>query len=101
MHNLVYVIGRLVNDPEIKETENNRKVTTITIAVNRSYKNCDGVYETDFIPVILWNGIAENTTEYCKKGDLLGVKGRIERLANEELTIVADKISFLATRKED
>ena len=58
MHNLVYLIGRLVSDPELKTTENNKEYTTITLAVQRNFKNQDGIYETDFIKCSLWNGIA-------------------------------------------
>ena len=42
-------VGRLVSDPEVKELENSKKVTNITIAIPRSYKNSDGEYETDFV----------------------------------------------------
>ena len=78
MLNQIVIAGRLVADPEITETENNKKRTYITVAVPRSYKNMDGTYETDFIRCVLWNVIAENTCEYCKKGDIVGVKGRIQ-----------------------
>ena len=58
MLNQVVMVGRLTSDPEINEVENSRKVTTIILAVPRSYKNAEGVYETDFIKCTLWNGIA-------------------------------------------
>ena len=78
MLNQTVLVGRLVSDPEIKESEGEKKYANITLAVPRSYKNEDGEYETDFIDVRLWNGVAENTAEYCKKGDLIGAKGRIQ-----------------------
>ena len=49
MLNQVIVVGRLVADPEVKKLESGKEVTNITLAVNRSYKNAEGVYETDFI----------------------------------------------------
>ena len=55
-----------------------KKVSNLTLAVPRSYKNSEGEYETDFIPCVLWQGIAENVVNYCKKGDLVGVKGRVQ-----------------------
>ena len=76
MLNQIVIVGRLVRDPELRQTEGGKKVTNITLAVPRSYKNSSGEYETDFIDCVLWTGIAENTTEYCKRGDILGVKGR-------------------------
>ena len=108
MLNQIVLVGRLVSDPEIKETESGKKVSNITLAVNRSFKNEEGIYETDFIDCILWNGIATNTSEYCKKGDLVGVKGRvqstivsddsksIDESKKNELQIVAEKVTFLS-----
>ena len=78
MLNQLVVVGRLVSDPEIIVGENNKKRTYITVAVPRSYKNIDGNYETDFIRCTLWNGIAESACEYTHKGDLIGIKGRIQ-----------------------
>ena len=100
MLNQVVLVGRLTSDPEINEVENGRKVTTITLAVSRSYKNLNGEYETDFIKCYLWNAIAETTAEYCKKGYLVGVKGRLQCLSGNELQLVAEKVTFLSSRKE-
>ncbi len=108
MLNQVVIAGRLVRDPEIVMTENNKKRTYITVAVPRSYKNIDGNYETDFIRCTLWNAIAENTCEYCKKGDVIGVKGRIQTSNYEvegekkyTMDIIAEKVSFLSSKKVD
>ncbi|MDD4734446.1 MAG: single-stranded DNA-binding protein, partial [Bacilli bacterium] len=46
MLNQTVVVGRIVKDPELKETESGRKVTNITLAVPRSFKNINGEYET-------------------------------------------------------
>lgn len=105
--NQTVIVGRLVKDPELNETGTGRKVTNITLAVPRSYKNINGEYDTDFISCVLWEGIAENTTEYCKKGDLVGVKGRIQsrkiELEDEYprkiLEVVAEKVTFLSSKK--
>lgn len=104
MLNQVVMVGRLTSDPEINEVENGRKVTTITVAVPRSYKNAEGVYDTDFIKCTLWNGIAETTAEYCKKGDVVGVKGRIQTTNVDDkivMEVVAERVSFLSSRKEE
>ena len=53
LNNLV-LVGRLTSDPEIIENENGKKISIITLAVSRSFKNANGEYETDFISVILF-----------------------------------------------
>ncbi len=108
MLNQVVLVGRLVKNPELKETEKGNKITSITLAVPRSYKNVDGEYETDFIDCTLWSGIAETTSEYCKKGDLLGIKGRLQSNSYEKenekvytTDVIAEKISFLSSKKNN
>ena len=107
MLNQVVIAGRLTGDPVVEEVEGGKKVSSITVAVPRSYKNVDGTYDTDFIRCTLWGGIAENTCEYCKKGDIVGVKGRIQTSSYETedgnkkyaMEVVAEKISFLSSKK--
>lgn len=107
MHNMVYLIGRLCENPVSKKTEKENDMCSINLAVQRSFKNEDGIYETDFIRCVLWNQIAERTCEYCKKGDLIGIKGRIQTRKYEEneetkyiTEVIVDKLSFLASKKE-
>lgn len=107
MVNSVIVVGRLVRYPELQVTETGKKISTITLAVPRSYKNASGEYETDFLDCTLWTGIAENTAEYCKTGDTIGVKGRIQsRIVEKEdgvkykkMEIVAERVNFIASPK--
>ena len=109
MLNQIIIVGRLVATPEVKELEDEKNVANITVAVPRSYKNADGEYETDFIDCELWNAVANNTAEYCKKGDVIGVKGRLQtQLYNKEdgstvkiTKVVAEKITFLSSKKAD
>lgn len=108
MHNVVYLIGRLTEDPTLKSIGEEKDMLTINLAVQRSYKNENGIYETDFIRCILWNGIAKNTSEYCYKGDLVGVKGRLQTRKYEDenkedkyiTEVIVDKVSFLASKRE-
>ena len=104
MLNQIIIVGRLVQDLEIKELENGKKVCNITLAVTRSYKNADGIYETDFIPCILWKGIADNVKDYCKKGDLVGIKGRLQSRQDDDkniIEVIAEKVTFLSNKKEN
>lgn len=101
MMNQTILVGRLVDKPILEESENGRKVSTIVLAVSRYYKNDEGVYETDFIPVSLVGQVAESTAEYCNKGDIVGIKGRLARLSGNDLQVVAEKVTFLSScRKE-
>lgn len=98
--NQVILVGRIAQDLEIKEQEEKRTIT-LTLAVQRAFKNTDGIYETDFIPCQLWNGIAERTEEFCHKGDVVGIKGRMQSNDNG-IYIIAEKITFISgSRKED
>lgn len=105
MLNQVVLVGRLAKNPELKITDSGKKVTTITLAVPRSYKNFNGEYDTDFLECTLWTNVAENTTEYCQSGDMIGVKGRVQTRIIEttdgtrkkKTEIIADKVTFLAT----
>ena len=111
MMNQFCCVGRLVSDPEKQTSENGKSYLNFTLAVPRSYKNADGEYETDFIDAVAFGPVADNATEYCKKGDLVGIKGRIETSVYENeagekkksTQVVADRITFLSSAriKED
>lgn len=61
MLNQAVLVGRIVQTPELRETENGKKVARMTLAVPRSFKNSNGEYETDFISCVMWKGVAETT----------------------------------------
>ena len=108
MLNNVILVGRLTQDPEITEIEEGKKVTTVILAVNRNFKNADGVYDTDFIRCILWNSVASTTTEYCRVGDVIGVKGRLQTSKYEDenkkthyiTDVIEERVTFLSTNKK-
>ena len=106
MLNQLTLVGRLVRNPEVTTT-NDTKYSHITIAVPRSYKNINGEYETDYINCTLWRGIAESTAEYCKKGDLIAIRGRLQSSVYEKdgknvytTDVIVEKITFLTTCRE-
>ena len=61
--NYVVLTGRLVN---IDKNLTKEKRLNFTLAVNRYYKNEEGIYETDFIKCKCFNNTAESALEYCK-----------------------------------
>ena len=106
--NSFMVVGRVIKDPELLETENGKKYLQMTLAVSRSFKNEKGEYDVDFIDVTVWNYIAESVKDYTKKDDLVGVKGRLQtnyfedRDGNKKgkLELVAEKVTFLSSRQQ-
>lgn len=104
--NQVVLVGRLVDNPVVSTSENGKKYTAINLAVSRGFKNVDGVYETDFIRCVLWDGIAINTTEYCHSGDVVGIKGRLQNRSYEDeennkkyiTEVIAEKVTFLSSK---
>lgn len=78
MLNNVVLIGRLTKDPELRYTPNNVTVATFNLAVNRRFKNNEGVHEADFINCVMWNKSAENLSNWIKKGNMIAITGRIQ-----------------------
>lgn len=79
MRNRVQLIGRLGQDPEVKTLESGKKVTNFTMATNETYKGADGnkTEETTWHNIVAWNGLAEISSKYLKKGKEVCIEGRI------------------------
>ncbi|MFS0637319.1 single-stranded DNA-binding protein [Mesobacillus foraminis] len=106
MINQVILVGRLTRDPELKFTSDGKAVASVTLAVNRQFRNASGEFDTDFVNCILWRKTAENTAQYCKKGSILGVIGRIQTRQYENqdkkriyvTEVVAETVQFLSKK---
>lgn len=83
MINNVTLVGRLTRDPELKYTTSNVAVATFNMAVNRNFKGANGEREADFINCMIWRKPAELLSEWCKKGNLVGITGRIQTRSYE------------------
>lgn len=108
MLNQIVLVGRLTRDIVVNKSDKGVKVATLALAIPRSFKNSDGTYDTDFIDCTLFDSIAENTSEYCGKGDIVGVKGRVQSRVIENgdkkdyaMDIIAEKVTFLSTHTKD
>jgi single-strand binding protein len=109
MLNQIVLVGRLTRDIQVRKSDKGTKFATISLAISRSFKNMEGTYDTDFIDCIAFENIAENTSTYCSKGDIVGVKGRVQSRVVEKdgkkeylMEVIAEKITFLSSkRKED
>ncbi|UII55701.1 single-stranded DNA-binding protein [Cytobacillus spongiae] len=106
MINQVILVGRLTKDPELKMTPDGRPVANITLAVNRQYRNQQGDVDADFVQCILWRKTAENTAQYCRRGTLIGVTGKLHtrNYDNQEgkrvfiTEVIADQVRFLGKK---
>lgn len=106
MVNNVILVGRITSlgeNIEHLEALGIPNTTELKVAVTRNYKNDQGEYETDFITCRLAGSIATNTLEYCKVGDVVGIKGRLENEndTKQTLIVIVEKITFLSSKKED
>ena len=75
--NIIAIKGRLVRDPEIRQTQSGVSVTNITVAVDRSY-SAGGEKQTDFFDCVFWRQGAEFVSKYFKKGKEIIVTGEMQ-----------------------
>lgn len=79
MLNHIIIMGRLVRDPELRNTPSGTPVTSFTLAVDRDFKSRDsGERSTDFIDVVAWRQTAEFVNKYFSKGRMAVVEGRLQ-----------------------
>ena len=108
MLNQIVLVGRLTRNVSVNKASSGVKVATLSLAIPRSFKNSEGNYDTDFIDCVIFDNIAENTKEYCKKGDIVGIKGRVQSRIIEKdgkkeylSEIVAEKVTFLSSNQKE
>ena len=98
-----------MRDPEARTTQSGISTSTMTVAVNRQFKNKDGSYDADFLPVVAWRQAADYCNKYLHKGSKVLVEGTIQtrnytaqdgnkRYVTE---IIADHIEGLDSRPAD
>ncbi|SOB90203.1 single-strand DNA-binding protein [Ureibacillus xyleni] len=76
--NQVGLVGRITRDPTLKSFSETRNQTSFVIAINRNFRNNQGIIDADFVPCIAWGKLAERIVQYCGKGSLIGVNGRLQ-----------------------
>lgn len=104
--NKVFLIGRLVRDPELRYTGSNIAVATFSLAVNRPFSGQNGERETDFINIVVWRKQAENVKNYLNQGSQVAIDGRIQTRSYDDQNgtkryvteVVADNVQFLDTK---
>lgn len=108
MLNQVIMQGRLVNEPELKQTTTGTSVLTFTVASERDFRTSDGRRESDFFDCVAWKGSAEFITKYFHKGDMILVTGRLQNRtyqtndgSNRKVTeVVVESVNFCGSKSE-
>lgn len=107
--NKVILLGRLTKDPETRYTQStNTQVTSFTLAVNRRFVKQGEERQADFINCVAWNKTAEFVSKYFRKGQQVGVIGRIQtRNYDDEqgvkhyiTEVIAEEVYFAGEKKE-
>lgn len=94
------IAGRIVKEPVIKYTKDNKPVMSLDIAIN------NGKDDTTFLPITIFNKQAEKVSQYCHKGDMLGITGMIKNHNWEDdkgnkhydYTFIGNRVEFLSTK---
>ncbi|OGG39415.1 hypothetical protein A2116_00390 [Candidatus Jorgensenbacteria bacterium GWA1_49_17] len=102
--NKVFLIGRLTQDPQLRNTPSGQAVTTISVATNRIWTSKSGERQSDtqFHNVVVWGRQAETVNQFLKKGSLAMIEGRLQTRSwqdnqgqNRRTTeIVCERIQF-------
>ena len=108
MINNVVLVGRLANDPEMKYSTSGMPITHFRLACDRGVKNEAGEKQTDWLNIVCFQKTAELVSQYCDKGMLVGIEGRIQSRTWEDndgkrnymVEIVANNVRFLESRHE-
>ena len=103
MLNHIVLMGRLVRDPELRQTQSGVSVVSFRIAVDRDFQSRDGGdKQTDFIDIVAWRNTAEFVSKYFTKGRMAVVSGRLqvrewtdrEGAKRYSTEVVADNVYF-------
>ncbi len=109
MLNRIQLIGRLTRDPELRYVSNGHPMAQFTLAVDRDFKNAAGDREADFINCVTWRKLAELVGQYCGRGRLVAVEGRLQTRSYEAqdgtrrraTEVVGDRVWFLDSPRVD
>lgn len=79
LRNSVQLIGRLGKDPEVKNLESGKMLTTFSLATTDTYKNAQGekVQDTQWHNLVAWDKTAEIVGNYLKKGNEVAIEGKL------------------------
>ena len=108
MMNVVAIMGRLVSDPQLRQTTTGKSVASFRIACDRGRRDANGQRQADFLDVVAWERTAEFVCRYFHKGSLIAVDGRLQSRSYQDKTganrtaieIVANNVNFTGERSQ-
>ena len=108
MLNVVVLMGRLVADPQLRQTPQGISVASFRIAVDRNFARQGEQRQADFIDIVAWRQQADFVTKYFRKGQMIAIQGSLQSRSYEDkngnrrnvLEVVADRISFCGSKSE-
>ncbi len=107
--NKVILMGRLTRDPEVRYTQtNNTLVASFSLAINRRFARQGEERQADFINIVAWSKLGEFCSKYFKKGQQVGVIGRIQTRTWDDdqgtkhyiTEVVAEEAYFADSKRE-
>lgn len=109
MLNVVAIMGRLVADPQLRQTNTGKNVASFRIACDRGRKDANGQFQADFFDVVAWDRSAEFVCRYFQKGSLIAIDGRLQSRNYQDkngnnrtaVEVVANNISFAGAKAAD
>lgn len=107
MLNKIIIMGRLVADPELRQTASNVSNVKFTVAVDRNYTPQGQEKQTDFISVVAWRQTAEFINKYFSKGSMIIVEGNLQtgsytdknNVKHYTTDVIADQVYFAESKK--
>lgn len=102
MLNTLVLVGRISTEPRIKIFDDGTKVCNFDLAVDRPFKNQEGIREVDFFPISVWQGYADAVFQYCGSGSVIGIKGRLVTRFQDHgetrvktIDIIGERVAFI------
>ena len=107
--NTIQLTGNICRDIELRVSQTGKKIIDNTIAVKKEKKNAIGEYESDFVKIVLFDNNAEFLEKYSKKGDKIGVVGKLrvdpyqdkEGNHRTDVYVIVDKVELLKTSSQE
>ena len=105
--NVVVLVGRLTDNPELRKTNSDISVTRFSIAVDRQFKSGEE-RQADFINIVAWRQTAEFITKYFQKGAMIAVNGTLQQRSYTDkdgnkrtaYDVVIDNASFCGSKAD-